>query len=125
MWHQCSRSVPPAGEASWSPADADIRALEAALPAALTRLSDAERSELTNVPVGWFRQYVGIVRGGRRFIYGNFMPASEQAQMADRHDDSWQTRALIVCDGGPRFFGVEFDVDAGAFTHVDTNGFLG
>jgi hypothetical protein len=133
---QCSRSSPALGEASWQPEAADIVALEAALPAALaaSNLSAIEerlraRPEVgtpnpsdpdwATAPRGWQRQYVGIVRGGRRFIYGNFYPHRPDD---DRLMPDWRTAPVRVCDGGPVFFGAEYDVEARRFTHVAFNG---
>lgn len=136
MLRQCSRSSPAPGEGSWQPEAADIAALEAALPAALaaSNLSAIEERLRTRpevgtpspsdpdwatAPRGWRRQYGGLVRGGRRFIYGNFYP--------HRSDDGWQTpdwrtAVVLVCDGGPVFFGAEYDVEGHRFTHLAFNG---
>ena len=136
MLHQCSRSAPAPGEASWQPEAADIVALEAALPAALaaSNLSaieerlrarpevgtpDPSDPDWATAPRGWQRQYVGIVRGGRRFIYGNFYPhrSGDDGLMPD-----WRTAAVRVCDGGPVFFGAEYDVESRRFTQLAFNG---
>jgi hypothetical protein len=116
MLRQCSRPSPYAGEATWVPRIADVTALEAKLPA---RLSTERFAALRKAPQGWARQYVGIVRGGRRYLYGNFFPADMLAEAAG---SGWKRAPLRVCDGGPAFFGVEFDVAAGHFTHVAFNG---
>jgi hypothetical protein len=71
-------------------------------------------------PRGWRRQYVGIVRQGRRFIYGNYF-RHEPSQDAIFGDD-WRRESTRVCDGGPVFFGVEYDVEAQRFTHIAFNG---
>lgn len=34
----------------------------------------------------------------------------------------WETKPTMICDGGPEFFGVEFDVMAHSFTRIDFNG---
>lgn len=118
MLRQCSRGAPAAGEGTWQPAPSNILALEAALPAALA----AQRRpgpDWSRAPEGWQRQYVGILRGGRRFIYGNFVP-SEDSSASGR----WQQMPTRICDGGPAFFGVEYDVAAGRFTHFAFNGSL-
>jgi len=136
MLRQCSRDSPAPGEASWKPAEADIVAFEAALPAALaaSRVREIEERlrarpeagtphpgdpDWATAPRGWRRQYVGIVRGGRRFIYGNFYPhrSEDDSQLPD-----WRTAAVLVCDGGPVFFGAEYDVETRRFTHLAFNG---
>jgi hypothetical protein len=120
MLEQCSRDVPAPGEAHWTPNAEDIARLEAALPAALAgaRLSADARRVLAGAPAGWHRQYLGLVRGGRRFLYGNFL-------VNDGDDDIealWRVRPLTVCDGGAGFFGAEYDVAASTFSHLAFNG---
>src|SRR4030095_16620235 len=73
---QCSRGTPARGESTWQPSSADIAALEAALPAALATQHRTGAPDWSRAPQGWRRQYVGLVRGGRRFLYGNFYPRS-------------------------------------------------
>jgi hypothetical protein len=118
MLRQCSRTTPAAGEGSWRPGPADIAALEAALPASLATQS-RPGVDWSRAPDGWLRQYVGILRGGRRFIYGNFIPSSLGG---DDPAGRWQHEAVVICDGGPQFFGVEYDIDARRFTHFAFNG---
>ena len=79
----------------------------------------ARGRELADAPNGWLRQYVGIVRGGRRFVYGNFFPRS-----VTRYGDAgrWRREPVMVCDGGPAFFGIEYDVESGTFTQLGFNG---
>jgi hypothetical protein len=117
LFNQCSRGVPPPGQAEWTPSEADIDAFEAALPMALLERPEAKEVNFTKLLSGWRRQYVGIMRGGQRFIYGNFFPAG----MA--HDfEKWGSEPAMVCDGGPSFFGAEFDVAAHRVTQLDFNG---
>jgi hypothetical protein len=118
LLHQCSRSTPPVGEAGWTPLAGDILAMEAALPSVLIE-QIRHRPAFASAPHGWIRQYVGIVRGGKRLIYGNFVPKS-----ADGDDGRWRREPIIVCDGGEAFFGAEYDVVAKTFTHVAFNGAL-
>lgn len=119
MLRQCSRAAPAAGEDTWQPTAADIAALEAALPAALAA---RQRPELTGASQGWYRQYGGIVRGGRRFIYGNFIPHPPATDPVRPDADRWRSDVAIICDGGPAFFGVEYDLAAGRFTQIAFNG---
>lgn len=120
MLRQCSRRSPPAGEATWQPAAADIVALEAALPAALAANHAPGSPDGSRLNADWLRQYVGLLRGGRRFIYGNFFP--REAGPVPGEPDRWRSQPVIVCDGGPSFFGVEYDVEAGRIMQVDFNG---
>jgi hypothetical protein len=128
MLHQCSRSAPRPGEATWQPAESDVAALEAALPAALMSRPEIRVEHYSSEPIwarfpqGWRRQYVGIVRGGRHFLYGNFY-SGESA--ADSMGDRWRREPVLICDGGPYFFGAEYDVEAGRFTQIAFNGSLG
>jgi hypothetical protein len=111
---QCSRGAPSPGEAGWQPGAADIAALEAALPAALA--ADPHHSAyFSRAPVGWRRQYVGIVRHGQRFIYGNFF-------MRGLGGGTWEREPVIVCDGGTSFFGVDYDAEAGRIVGLAFNG---
>ena len=115
---QCSRSTPKPGEAGWTPSDLDIAKLEAKLPAALAlaRPDLASRKWLEGAPARWLRQYVGIVRGGHRFIYGNFVPDLERMRIV------WRQQPQGTCDGGADFFGAEYDVEKGMFSHLAFNG---
>lgn len=117
---QCSRSTPEPGEAGWRPTAADIIALEAAAVASLRGRSDGNRPDWTRFPEDWRRQYVGIVRGGRRYVYGNAYPRGMDDHATD--PDRWQREPAIVCDGGPSFFGIEYDVEARRITHLAFNG---
>ncbi|MGH6616803.1 hypothetical protein [Sphingomonas sp.] len=117
MLQQCSRDVPKAGQGSWQPRPADILALEAALPEMLRRQSPRDPLFWKNVPHDWRRQYVGIVRGGHRYIYGNFAKDN-----SDSNGVNWRREPMQVCDGGRNYFGVEYDVAGRRFTHVAFNG---
>lgn len=118
---QCSRASPQPGEGSWQPGAQEIAALEAALPAALgARPRQPYDPDWSQAPNGWRRQYVGIVRGGRRFVYGNFFPSEATRYGEDRQ--RWRREPVIVCDGGPVFFGAEYDVEARRITHLAFNG---
>ena len=116
LLHQCSRASPQKGEATWQPTAEDIVALEALLPAALSPRFRPGDAKWSKAPTGWGRQYVGIVRGGRRFIYGNFVPQTHSNPVSPGGEP------VMVCDGGPDFFGVEYDVAARRIIHVDFNG---
>jgi hypothetical protein len=114
---QCSRAVPQRGEGTWQPTAADIDRMEALLPAALAKAPQARELDAARMLNSWRRQYVGIVRNGKRFLYGNFFPRNDPQEHLD-----WRSRPIIVCDGGPAFFGAELDVAARRLTHLAFNG---
>ncbi|RZJ06153.1 MAG: hypothetical protein EON89_01155 [Brevundimonas sp.] len=116
MLRQCSRASPLAGQAGWRPSAGDILELERRLPAAIAAAPEARDMLEGRPPEGWLRQYVGLVRDGRRYIYGNYSPAR------GGFGGDWRRTPMIVCDGGPDFFGVEYDVEGRRFTHLAFNG---
>ena len=121
MLRQCSRATPQPGEGRWQPEAADIIAFERALPAALAeRRRTAETPDWANDRGGWRRQYVGYWRGGRRFIYGNFYPRG--VSDGEPGNERWHREPIVICDGGPAFFGAEYDVGARRITHLAFNG---
>jgi hypothetical protein len=121
MLRQCSRSTPPPGERGWQPEAADIIAFERFLPEALAeRRRTSETPDWANDRGGWRRQYVGYWRGGRRFIYGNFYPRG--VSDGEPGNERWHREPIVICDGGPSFFGAEYDVGARRITHLAFNG---
>lgn len=118
LLRQCSRLTPKPGEGGWTPAAADVVRLEARLRGAfqVAALDAYAQKALEGAPKGWIRQYVGIVRGGKRFIYGNFLPAG------DGFAARWREQPIDVCDGGPALFGAEYDVEMDAISHLAFNG---
>jgi len=115
MLHQCSRRAPPMGESTWQPSADDILKLEELLPKALMAQAAKGDPDWSRAPSGWRRQYAGIVLKGRRLIYGNYFALGNES-------GSWRNVPVIICDGGPAFFGVTFDVSAGRFADLAFNG---
>jgi hypothetical protein len=115
LLHQCSRKSPTVGESTWQPSADDILKLEALLPNALMAQAAKGDPDWSVAPSGWRRQYVGIVLNSRRLIYGNFV-------LKGVDPGPWRTNPVMVCDGGPRFFGVVYDVAAGRITDLAFNG---
>ncbi|MCI4589823.1 hypothetical protein MOK15_06935 [Sphingobium sp. BYY-5] len=112
MLAQCSRSAPAKGEGSWTPTAKDVLALEAKLPPALKNAQPNE--DWKGFPSKWQRQFVGIVRGRQHFIYGSYAPIDIDWPLSDQ--------AMRVCDGGPVFFGAEYQIETGKITHLAFNG---
>jgi len=98
---------------SVAPSKNEIKDVEAALPRFLT----ANRGMWRDSTPDFRFQYGALERGGKRFIYVNALPIStEDARQA------WRREADVVCDGGPQFWGVEWDVRAKTFQNVRFNG---
>ncbi|WP_066552794.1 hypothetical protein [Croceicoccus bisphenolivorans] len=123
----CSRPVAGPVEDGWDPADEDVAAMEDALALTLASLrtlplyqSGTENPDPLSYTAGdprWQREIVGIVRNGRAIVYGNYLPADVTVNPAHLPTG--------VCDGGPVFFGAEYDVATGTITHLAFNGGLG
>jgi hypothetical protein len=99
----------------WMPEKADVDLLESHLGeiaklkprCCVPKIADAG---------GFYRQYIGIVVGGRRLIYVNaFAP--------DPIPKDWQSRLTFVYDGGGGYWRVLFDPVTGQFSDLETNGF--
>lgn len=125
MLKQCSRDAPENGDGVWQPTLSDVRQFELQLKAELPRQIDgvswalpSDRDRLQKFPAGFWREYVGITRQGRQYIYGNFGPvvAVDAAPMKG---------PTMICDGGPVFFGAEFDTYSHSVSHLAFNGPLG
>lgn len=129
LLHQCSRPVPAPLTGTWSP-DADtLHRLEHVLRLALQNAIDrnvrpgASRPRATD----YYRQYVGLVIGGREVVYVNGFHRETLAflgQTSSRleHAGEWRTKAVDVCDGGVDFFGAEYDPIGGRMESITFNG---
>ncbi len=117
---QCSRDAPANVSQFWNPSAVQIERLESLLPKYVRAGVDPRRHVPGNVE--YHRQYVGIVVGGRRLIYGNFYPAAafRPTGPSDRFDE--KSTPVVVCDGGPAFWGVVFDPESNAFLDLQVNG---
>lgn len=111
---QCSRADPADVSGFWSPSVADVTKLERRLPQLLRTSGhniDLSRSH---------RQYIGIVSRGKKLIYLNAF--SDTIFVAPENRMSWTRQAIVVCDGGDAFWGVEFDPATNSFAHLEFNG---
>src|SRR6266566_2274439 len=73
---QCTREAPDTGSALWIPSSREIARLEGAINHLLQTMLDSARRALRDTslqvsPTDYYRQYVGVVVGGRRLIYVN------------------------------------------------------
>jgi hypothetical protein len=111
---QCSRSSPTNVSDYWSPSPSQVIAIEKLLPELIRK--SGHKLNLS----GSYRQYLGVTRQGKKVIYLNSFP---RAVAESAHLD-WRTKALVICDGGAAFWGVEFDPDDNTFHNLEFNGFV-
>jgi len=112
---QCSRAVPRIS-GTWQPSENQIRQLEADFHLLDAHKDDAccnPGASLKN-PLRYYRQYVGVIRGGRRLIYIN---AFREPAPPD-----WRTAPVVVCDGGDGYWGVLYDPALRTFSQLAFNG---
>lgn len=98
---------------AWTPAQSDVEALEAALPAFLQSTPHHGRPDLATRVATYRRQYVGVVQGGRRLIYVN--------AFCDR-PERWEREPVGVDDGGDCYFQVFWAPAPGTFERLTVNG---
>ena len=100
----------------WTPSVDNILKLEEKLPEYLSQNS----SQFFHEPPVWQRldeyqrQYIGLERGGRHMIYGNYF--------CDNLGLDWQHKIVIVEDGGECFFQFEYEVESELFIKLLVNG---
>lgn len=100
----------------WTPTADDVMIVERELAEYLSQNSYL----LYHQPPVWERldeyqrQYIGLERGGKQIIYGNFFCSN------GGHD--WRQKMIFVLDGGECYFQVEYDVENGSFINLMVNG---
>lgn len=122
MLHQCSRGAPEHADGLWQPNAAQIHDLEVRLPKAL---ADATGKNPNNPSSpGYGRQYAGLIVAGHKIIYVNAFPRGmNEAFDTPQEKNDWHTQPVVVCDGGPSFFGAEYDPATKTFANFAFNGF--
>ena len=97
---------------SWVPTRSEIAALEKQLPDFVRRETPLHRSISRD-----YKQYVGIVREGRRLICVNAW-----ASLDGRETQGWRERPIIWGGGGDSVWQVEYDPAAQRFERFQLNG---
>lgn len=113
----CSRDGPSLISGGWQPTPGQIAKAEALLPS-LVRANRRPKE-----PLG-YRQYLGVVIGGRRMIYVNVFPRwlVERRELAGIAPQDWRTVFVSVCDGGDGFWGAVYDPETLRFSSPRFNG---
>lgn len=99
---------------TWAPTDDAIARFDRGLPEHLrAHASGWTAPALDTRQAKYFRQFGGVVAGGRRFVHGFFF-CDEQP--------NWKTQPVGVDDGGDCYFEVLMDAETGVFTGLMING---
>jgi hypothetical protein len=118
----CNRPAPRMVAGTWTPERDMIRRLESVLARELqTALDAAPESRMTLVAADYYRQYAGLIVGGRRIVYVNGLHQKAVARDIGSRTP-WQTTAWHPCDGGLLFFGAEYDVETETLSRLVFNG---
>ena len=103
-------------ESYWTPSADEISEIEDEIAGYL----DQNSKEFYWEPPVWERldeyqrQYIGLMRGGKRIIYGNYF--------CDSGKQNWRQDFVFAIDGGECYFQVEYDVESGLFIKLRVNG---
>jgi hypothetical protein len=93
------------------PSAAEVAAFEAALPAAL-RAEGTRGESIASGLASYGGQLVGIVKDGRRIVFGNFFCG----------DDDPAGRPVLVKDGGACYFHAGYEPGSGLVVDLTING---
>lgn len=117
----CNRPMPWPIEGTWIPDLSVVRRLEAALAIALPVSLDRAPGGRYPKPVAtsFYRQYLGLVVGGKKLVYINGL---HEQLVAHSRPDEWKAVAWNGCDGGLHAFGAEYDVDSDRIQNIIFNG---
>jgi hypothetical protein len=100
----------------WTPSADDILKLEEKIVKYLSQ----NTSQFYRQPPVWERldeyqrQYIGLERGGRKIVYGNYF--------CNNGGMDWQQELVIGIDGGECFFQIEYDLESELFIKLLVNG---
>ena len=111
----CSRRGPEEVASFWTPTESQLDELEAKLIVFLKSREADESGYSTPPSTSYHRQYLGFIKNGRRYIYGNFYSGWGKMTQAARD------KPVRVCDGGPAFWGIVFDPESGEFSDLVVN----
>lgn len=101
----------------WMPTPAQVAALEAGLPDAMRTRAPEFRRPLS----GYFRQYVGTIEDGKRWIEVHGASIEDVASLVAEGLDPRQEE-LRVFDGGDSYFEARYDPATGAFDGAGPHG---
>lgn len=107
-------ATPSFSVGSWQPDQADLAALEVALPQVSGMKAQNRDPRHINGPDRYFLQFLPIIQHGKRKI---FVSAS-----CELPGDEWRHRLQIITDGGECFWQAYFDPTTRKFSNLSING---
>jgi hypothetical protein len=120
LLHQCSRRTIEAPDSYWVVTIPEATVIEHAL---LSYLARPEVRKPSRPLEEYFRQYIGVIAGGRRLVYVSFFHRSYFEDAPDEKErQMWRTEPVEVCDGGDHYWGIVYDVDKATFHPPEFNG---
>ena len=120
LFNPCSRNPPAHITGYWTPAVSDIQQLERDAPTYLK----AQKRTTPKMMVKHYRQYAGFIQQGRKMIYVNGFQDPEDRGYPSHGHTQWQSEPVVACDGGPSYYGMEYDIQTRQFYHLEFNGFI-
>lgn len=112
----CGREVPSGLAGYWTPDAQTLTDLETRLPGMLDfEVPPRLRPYRDRIRVA--RQYVGLMRHGRRVVYVNGWPDEGRP-----YTRATIRSTLVICGGGRLVFGVLYDPETRTFSHFAGNG---
>jgi hypothetical protein len=98
----------------WTPRKNDILKLEKRIGGYLKTAASKASPRLWSRLPSYKRQYVGVVRGGRKMIFASFFCQTGSAD--------WKTTPIMVLDGGDCYFNILYDTTTAEFSNLQING---
>ena len=123
MLNQCSRERPKIN-GTWNPTKSDIINLERNF-SEISKLK-SEGCCLNGIqiknPSYYYRQYIGIIINGQKFIYINAFYPDYGNSYKNSDKNYWHNHVINICDGGIVAWGCEYDVSKKKFIKLSVNG---
>jgi hypothetical protein len=122
--HQCSRNTPQNISKFWIPDSTDISLLENNFNKVYTLY--CQKCEKQDLNTDAF-QYVGIIIDHEKYIYvnafhGNITDSATYEQKVSAKK-ALAKYPIVICDGGPQFWGVLFNIKTKEFSDLQFNGY--
>ena len=108
---QCSRPALKNIKRTWIPSANQIALMEQQLDLYLGKHYPAIRKNIGQL----YFQYAGLISNKKKFIYINTLDQHAQA------NPDWRHTAMIICDGGDTFWGLEYDPAKAEFADMTFN----